>query len=135
MPATPRQAAKRRSAVDRQLDVSLFRALGDATRLRILACLIKCGRPCSVSEVAECCAVDFSVVARHLGLLARAGVLKVEKSGRTVWYESRRGDLSGRLRSLADAIDEWSMSVACCSRTGGNPEAGRAIKSINGCQK
>ncbi|MCA9245173.1 MAG: helix-turn-helix transcriptional regulator, partial [Phycisphaerales bacterium] len=71
--------------MDRQLDTDLFKALGDPTRARLLACLLKCGRPCSVTEVAECCAVDFSVVARHLGLLARVGVLDSEKKGRTVW--------------------------------------------------
>jgi DNA-binding transcriptional ArsR family regulator len=107
MPASPRQAARRRAAVDRRLDPAFFKALADPTRVRILACLIKCGRPCSVSEVAECCAVDFSVVARHLALLARAGVLAVEKTGRTVWYHARCGELAGRLRGLADAIDEW----------------------------
>ena len=63
-PATPRQAAKVRGPVDGLLDVELFRALADPTRVRLLACLIKCGRGCTVGEVAECCAVDLSVVSR-----------------------------------------------------------------------
>lgn len=122
-PATPRQAARRRAALDRHLDTDLFKTLADPTRARLLACLLKCGRACSVSEVAECCAVDFSVVARHLALLARANVLKSEKRGRTVWYEPCCADLSARLRALADAIDEWcpntpvkpaQESDACC---------------------
>ncbi len=110
VPSNPQQAARRRAAVDRRLDTDLFKALADPTRARLLACLVKCGRPCSVTEVAKCCAVDFSVVARHLGLLARAGVLTVEKKGRTVWYTPRCTDLSARLRALADAIDEWRPS-------------------------
>lgn len=116
--ATPRQAARKRAAVDRQLDVELFKALADPTRVKLLACLMKCSRPCSVSEVADCCAVDFSVVARHLGLLARAGVLESEKKGRTVWYQARCAVLSSRLRLLADAIDECCpcgpQSRDCC---------------------
>lgn len=118
IPTTPRQAARRRAAVDRRLDTELFKALADPTRARLLACLMKCGRPCSVTEVAECCAVDFSVVARHLGLLARVGVLEAEKKGRTVWYVALCGNLSARLRALADAIDEWCPSAGCGNTPG-----------------
>jgi len=112
VPATPRHASKRKAAVDKALDTELFKALADPTRAKLLACLIKCGRNCSVSEVAECCAVDFSVVARHLGVLARVGVLVSEKQGRTVWYRPRCEDLCRRLRGLIDAIEEWCP--ACC---------------------
>ena len=107
IPSTPLQAAGQRAALDRRLDTGLFKAIGDPTRAKLLACLVKCGRPCSVSEVAACCSVDFSVVARHLALLARAGVLEADKRGRTVWYQARRDELAARLRALADAIDEW----------------------------
>jgi len=117
---TPRAAARRRAAVDRRLDTELFKALADPTRARLLACLVKCGRPCSVTEVAECCAVDFSVVARHLRLLARVGVLEAEKKGRTVWYIARCADLSARLRGLANAIDEWCPSTRCGNASSGS---------------
>lgn len=103
--------------MDRRLDTELFKALADPTRARLLACLVKCGRPCSVTEVAECCAVDFSVVARHLGLLARVGILEADKKGRTVWYVARCADLSARLRALAEAIDEWCPSSGCATTT------------------
>lgn len=99
--------------MDRQLDTELFKALADPTRARLLACLMKCGRPCSVTELAECCSVDFSVVARHLGMLARAGVLEAEKKGRMVWYQARCKDLSTRLRGLADAIEAWCPPSGC----------------------
>jgi ArsR family transcriptional regulator len=110
---SPRQAARRRAEVDRRLDTTLFKALADPTRAKLLACLVKCGRPCSVTEVAECCAVDFSVVARHLGLLARAGILDVHKQGRTVWYRARCHHLASRLRRLADAIEAWCPPTGC----------------------
>lgn len=115
-PSTPREAVRRRGAVDTRLDPALFKALSDPTRLKLLGCLIKCDRACSVSEVAECCAVDFSVVARHLALLARAGVLDAEKKGRTMWYAARSADLASMLRDLADAIEEWCCqdSPDCC---------------------
>ena len=72
-PLTPRHAAARKGPIDAALDADLFKALGDPTRLQLLACLAKCARPCSVSEVADCCHVDLSVVSRHLALLQRAG--------------------------------------------------------------
>lgn len=107
-PATPRQAAACCGPLDDLLDPELFRAFADPTRVSLVACIAKCGRACSVGEVAECCSVDLSVVSRHLALLARAGVLEASKEGRTVLYRVRYAELSRLLRALAAAIEE------CC---------------------
>lgn len=107
-PPTPRQAGKRVSRIDRLLDPGYFKALSDPTRVRLLACLIKCGRPCSVTEIAECCSIDFSMVARHLATLARAGVIASEKKGRTMWYDARNAELASAFRAVAGAIEEWA---------------------------
>jgi len=112
-PTTPKRAARQRSKLDRLLDPDFFKVLGEPTRARLFACLVKCGRPCSVTEVAECCSIDFSMVARHLGALARAGVLDASKEGRTVWYSAKSGEIAARLRDLANAIDEWRGEDAC----------------------
>lgn len=104
-PATPRQAAARRGPIDSLLDPALFRALADPTRARLIACIAKCGRGCSVGEVAECCSVDLSVVSRHLALLARGGVLEPAKDGRVVRYRVRYMELGRALRALADALE------------------------------
>lgn len=105
-PRTPRQAACCPGSLDKLLDPDLFRALADGTRLKLVACIARCGRPCSVGEVAECCSVDFSVVSRHLALLARSGVLEATKEGRAVFYAVRYRQLTESLRALARAIDE-----------------------------
>lgn len=102
---TPKQAASRRGRIDNLLDPELLKALAEPTRARLLACMLKCGRPCSVTEVAECCEIDFSMVARHLAVLARAGALDYEKQGRTVWYVARAAALAERFRGLAEAIE------------------------------
>lgn len=102
----PKQASRRRAAVDRLLEPAVFRALSDPVRGRLWSCLLKCARPCSVTEAAACCALDYSVVARHLATLARAGLLTSEKRGRMVFYTARGDALAGRFRALADAIDE-----------------------------
>lgn len=119
-PATPRQAARRRAPVDRLLDPELFKALSDPTRVKLLACVLKCSRPCSVTEVAACCSVDFSVVARHLTALARVGLLEATKEGRTVWYAPCSDSLASRLRQLADAVDACSANSCCGDAEGGD---------------
>ncbi len=106
--ATPKHASKKRAKIDKLLDPELFKALADPNRARVLACMIKCARPCSVTEVAECCSVDFSMVARQLSVLAKAGILDANKEGRTMWYTARNEHLSDVFHALAEAIEEWS---------------------------
>jgi ArsR family transcriptional regulator len=105
--------------VDGLLDPAFFKALGDPTRVKLLACLIKCGRACGVGEVADCCAVDLSVVSRHLQSLARAGLVQPTRTGRQVSYQVRYADLCRTLRGLADAVEECApaaanATAACC---------------------
>lgn len=116
-PATPRQAAARRGPLDASLAPGLFKALADPTRAALVACIAKCGRGCSVGEVAECCSVDLSVVSRHLALLARAGVLESEKDGRVVRYKVRYRDVVDALRALADALDRCCPEGECCGES------------------
>lgn len=126
-PESPSAAADLQAEVDRQLDQALFEALANGTRLRVLSCLIKCGRECSVSEVAECCDVDFSVVNKHLKVLAGVGVLETRKDGRTVWYAARCGDLCERLRRLINAIAEWCPNLPSADGTTGRSGRGDGV--------
>jgi len=107
VPKTPKQAV---NLIDNFLNAELFKALGDRTRLLLLSCVAKCGRACSVSEAAECCSVDFSVVSRHLGILTRAGVLESSKIGRTMAYRVLYKELSTALRDLGDVIKKCDCS-------------------------
>ncbi|MCR9117224.1 MAG: metalloregulator ArsR/SmtB family transcription factor [bacterium] len=102
----PQEASKCCAPIDDLLDADLFKALGEPTRLKLLSCLAKCGCPCSVTELTECCAVDFSVVSRHLGVLEKAGVLSVSKEGRTVFYAVRYKHLTEAFRALARAVED-----------------------------
>ena len=129
IPHTPRQAAACCTPLDNLLDPALFRALGDPTRVLLLACLAKCARPCSVSEIAECCSVDLSVVSRHLKLLEEAGVLTSVKQGRGVSYAVAFDALCDALRNLADALGACRAASTSCS-TGSccTPPASRRSK-------
>jgi len=90
------------------LDPELFKALADPNRVILVARLGARGGPSTVTEAAECCPVDVSVVSRHLSILKDAGVVTAEKEGRKVHYTVEYAELAGRLRELADAIE------ACC---------------------
>lgn len=105
--------------VDALVNPELFRALGDPTRARIAVCLCKCSRPCSVSEIAECCSVDLSVVSRHLAILERACLLESTRHGRTVLYRVRYDILVQSFRSLADAIELCWSACGQADRGGG----------------
>jgi ArsR family transcriptional regulator, arsenate/arsenite/antimonite-responsive transcriptional repressor len=92
--------------IDELLDAELFKALGEPTRLKLLSCLAKCGRPCSVTELTECCSVDLSVVSRHLAVLEKVGVLAATKEGRTVFYAVQYQQLSKAFRALSKAVED-----------------------------
>lgn len=117
-PVTPRAAARLRRPVDRALNAGFFKALSDPTRVKLLACLAKCGRACLVREVAECCDVDLSVVSRHLATLERAGIVESTKDGRDVSYRVRFEEVVGLFRSIADAMEQ------CCPAGGCGPGGG-----------
>lgn len=112
-PRTPRLAAARHEALDDLLVSGLFKALCDPFRCRLLACVAKCGRACSVGEVAECCHLDLSTVSRHLKTLALAGLMESKKRGTSVYYSVRYEYLAGMLQSLAAAIDACRPSATC----------------------
>ena len=61
-----------------------------------------------MTEVADCCPIDLSVVSRHLRTLREAGVLLAEKRGKEVFYRVKIREMCRLLRNLADALE------TCC---------------------
>ncbi len=90
------------------LNARLFKALGDPTRVGLLAYLAERCQPLTVNETSQCCPIDISVVSRHLAVLREAGIVCATKQGREVRYSVRFPELVAALRSLADALE------ACC---------------------
>jgi len=94
-----------------------FRALGDPSRLAIVASLAACaGESRTVSQVAACCPLDLSTVSRHLATLKQAGLVDAERRGREVHYRCCCERVAATLRALADAIE-------CGCRPRGDSEA------------
>ncbi|HOK77748.1 MAG TPA: metalloregulator ArsR/SmtB family transcription factor [Verrucomicrobiota bacterium] len=75
----------------------LFRAMADATRLRLLALLEK--EELSVHELQEITGLAQSRISTHLGLLQNAGLLQSRRAGRRVFYRLSP-DAAGPAREL-----------------------------------
>ena len=99
------------------LEPRFFKALCEPNRIAMLIQLARCCRACTVSEIADCCTVDISVVSRHLAVLRDAGVLDARKKGKQVYYRVRHSLLASTLRSMADVI-EGCAEPAGSSRKG-----------------
>jgi ArsR family transcriptional regulator len=69
---------------------TLFRALADATRLRILGLLLT-GEIC-VCDIHESLKISQSKTSRHLAYLRRAGLVETRRDG--LWIHYRLGKLS-----------------------------------------
>jgi ArsR family transcriptional regulator len=122
---SPKAASEVQTALDRLLISDFFAAAADPTRLRLLACLAKCGRACSVSEMAECCDVDFSVVSRHLAILKRGGWVQGVRNGRNVAYAVNYRDLAAFFQKLARELEACGTGRgACCSNSECGPTDG-----------
>jgi ArsR family transcriptional regulator len=102
------QVCKQRRDLASLVNHEFFRALSDPTRVALVSCLARCCAPASVSQIATCCAVDLSVVSRHLATLANSGIVESHRQGRHVKYILRFETFAATLRALADAVDE------CC---------------------
>ena len=89
----------------------VFKAMGDATRLRTLAVLHR--RELSVSELVKVLDQPQSTVSRHLKVLRDAGLLLDRRNGHTVLYALRRSKpglrptASTAEASLSDRLFDW----------------------------
>ena len=62
---------------------SVFAALADPTRRAILAMLLE--DDMAVTDVAAPLSISLAAVSKHLGVLARAGLIRQDRRGRVVW--------------------------------------------------
>ena len=69
-----------------QARAELFAALGDATRLRLVARL-ECGERCSIAELTAETKLTRQAVRKHLRVLERVRVVHARSEGRERMYE------------------------------------------------
>src|SRR5688572_15341396 len=88
----------------------LFKALGDATRLALIARLSAQG-PESMAALAAKTSVTRQAVAKHLGVLARAGLARGRRRGRECVWQLVPRRLSEARECLARISEQWDVAI------------------------
>ena len=85
---------------------TIFHALGDQTRRRMLAALSK--GELSVGELAEPFAMSLAAASKHIKVLETAGLIRREVQGRTHLCRLEPGPLAGAHQWLSDYEHFWA---------------------------
>ncbi len=94
----------------RQGAAPLFAALGDSTRLALLARLSRDG-PLSIAMLAEDAAISRQGVTKHLQVLEEAGLAVSRREGRERIFELRPGQLAAAYRYLDQIGRQWDAAL------------------------
>jgi DNA-binding transcriptional ArsR family regulator len=89
---------------------SLFDALGDRNRLRIITVLAD-GGPCSTSQVAHGLPVTRQAVSKHLLALEAVGLVRSKRLGRERVWTMRTQPLAEASDYLAAISRRWDQAI------------------------
>lgn len=89
----------------------LFAALGDVTRLRLLARLSTDG-PGSIAELSSSAPVTRQAIRKHLDVLARAGLVRGERTGREHRWRLEPARLADAHAHLDRIAQQWDDALA-----------------------
>ncbi|MEO8190994.1 MAG: metalloregulator ArsR/SmtB family transcription factor [Acidobacteriota bacterium] len=95
--------------------VTVCKALGDPTRLKILDLLKSKGRSCCdligreerglcACDIEEAVGLSQAAISHHMALLRRAGLVRAEKRGRWMYYSRNDAAIAGIAEALARAV-------------------------------
>lgn len=88
----------------------MFAALGDQTRLGLVARLVQEG-PLSISRLTDGTDVTRQAVTKHLRVLAEAGLARGERQGRERVWQLERAPLDQARRSLERISQRWDEAL------------------------
>jgi DNA-binding transcriptional ArsR family regulator len=105
-------SARQASVVRRRLEGSapVFAALGDETRLRLVARL-SAGGPFSIARLTEGSKVTRQAVTKHLHVLAGVGLVRDVRVGRERLWELDTHELDEARRCLELISDQWDGAL------------------------
>ena len=90
--------------------VSVFAALGDATRLSLVTRLCA-GSPLSISVLTECTAVTRQAITKHLRVLEAAGLVRAVREGRESLFALEPEPLDEARRALESISQQWDHAL------------------------
>jgi DNA-binding transcriptional ArsR family regulator len=88
----------------------IFAALGDETRLRIVARL-SAGGPMSIAHLTRDASVTRQAVTKHLHVLAHAGLARSSRLGRESVWELQPERLDAARRCLDGISQQWDTAL------------------------
>jgi DNA-binding transcriptional ArsR family regulator len=91
--------------------VPVFAALGDRTRLALVARLSR-GGPASIADLTAGVLVTRQAVTKHLQVLADAGLTRSHRRGRERLWQLEPGRLEAARRWLDDLSAQWDSSLS-----------------------
>ncbi|MEO6968675.1 MAG: metalloregulator ArsR/SmtB family transcription factor [Rhodanobacteraceae bacterium] len=105
-------AAIRRTLRNRTLqkNASIFAALGDPTRLRLVAALCT-GSALSIAQLTSGTDITRQAVTKHLRVLADAGLVHGVKLGRERRWELEPSRIDDARRSLDAIAQQWDQAL------------------------
>jgi DNA-binding transcriptional ArsR family regulator len=97
----------------RSLDrhASIFAALGDETRLIVLARLSE-GSRCSISTLTKGTRITRQAITKHLRVLQEAGLVRGARQGRESLFELEPQPLEEARRALENLSRQWDVALA-----------------------
>lgn len=107
MSARPRPKPRRRSAFG---SPAVFAALGDETRLRLVARMCRTG-PASITGLTAGAGVSRQAVTKHLHVLESAGLVRSERLGRETRWRLRPEALDDAHASLDRISAAWDEAL------------------------
>jgi DNA-binding transcriptional ArsR family regulator len=94
----------------RRVHASVFSALGDETRLVLVARLAR-GQPCSISQLTRGSKLTRQAISKHLRVLQRAGMVRSVRSGRENRFQFSAQPIV-EIREYLDFVSEqWDQAL------------------------
>ncbi|QQX86989.1 helix-turn-helix transcriptional regulator [Cupriavidus necator] len=90
---------------------TVFAALGDETRLRLVAALCA-GGAMSIAQLTAGSAMTRQAVTKHLQVLAQAGLVRDSRAGRERLWQFEPGQVEAARRSLEAIGRQWDFALA-----------------------
>jgi DNA-binding transcriptional ArsR family regulator len=100
-----------RLAAERRTHAVLFAALGDATRLSLVAKLCS-GQPRSISQLTERSQLTRQAITKHLRVLERAGIVHSVHAGRKSLFEFDPEPIAKLMEYLGFVSEQWDQALS-----------------------
>lgn len=107
--------------------LSALAALGQATRLGVFRLLMRCGPSgLAAGAIAEAIGCPQNTLSSHIAILARAGLVRGARNGRSIVYSADIGGVRQLIEFLAEDCCNGHPEICGLLAAAENPDGGRA---------